>query len=77
MCFSLSHSLTLVEVKNGLPLLIFGSFGETLKLSGASGRHLFMTDLIPSPDKWDVVCLNAYTPLAKADGTCQYMDSVL
>lgn len=29
-----------------------------------------MTDLIPSPDKGDVVCLNAYTPLAKVDGMC-------
>lgn len=36
-----------------------------------------MIDLIPSPDKWDVAHLNAYTPLAKVRGMFQYVISVL
>lgn len=57
--------------------LIFASLWETLELPGASGRHHFFMDLIPSPDKWDMVCLNAYSPFVKGHGTCQYMGSVL
>lgn len=64
--------------RSGSPTLIFASLWEgLLSCLVQVGGFSFLIGLLPSPGRWAVVCLNAFTPLAKVHGTFQYMGSVL